>query len=153
MSGKKSLQMKLSGLLALLGLSFGVSFAGFAQVESQQLHEAWVALAKLIGGGVIGILVIIAITRLIQALKNQPLDGHRVTSELTAVLQKLDIAITLLVTTTKSDHDRMLKHDEELFHRLETMNLSTQAALNNHIRMIQHLESVTKQLDRIEGKK
>jgi hypothetical protein len=103
-----------------------------------------------LGGGIIGIVMLIAITRLVQALKNHPLNGHQVTTELLIVIQKLDVAITLMNSTTRSDHERMLKHDEDFLRRIEAMTLIETQACADHNAIMNQQENITKQLDRME---
>jgi len=142
-------KVKIVGLLSIGLISFSTSASSFFQVDSP---DAWLSLARLLGGGAVGIFCIIAITRLIQALKNQPLDGQKVTAELLAVIQKLDLAITVMNTTTRSDHERMLKHDEDFMRRLEIITSNEAVALGNQNRIIENQASIVKQLDRLEAK-
>jgi hypothetical protein len=152
-------KIMMSGLLSILCVSTAAAFSGFIQVDSPE--EGWVGLARILGGGVIGILSIIAITRLVQALKNQPLNGHKVTADLLAVIQKLDHAIELMNTTTQVDHDRMLKHDEDFLRRLENITANEAVMLGSHSKIIENQlailkrgdenhDEVVKQLDRME---
>jgi hypothetical protein len=143
-----SAKLTITVLLIATCCSFAIAFSGFVQTEL--MPDAWLSLARLLGGGTIGIVMLIAITRLVQALKNQPLNGHQVTTELLIVIQKLDVAITLMNSTTRSDHERMLKHDEDFLRRIEAMTLIETQACADHNAIMNQQENITKQLDRME---
>jgi hypothetical protein len=157
-SGKhmiKKAPLVIKGILVIFLLivcvSIAIAFTGFLQVDTT-VSDGWLSLVRLLGGGAIGIIMLIAITRLVQALRNQPLDGHRVTSELSMVVQKLDMAITVMNTTTRSDHERMLKHDEDFLKRMEVLTLIENQALSNHSVIMGNQNNIIKQLDRMEQK-
>jgi len=143
------IKITIIGLLILTYFSFAMAFSSFLQVDTN-ISDGWLSLARLLGGGAIGIIMIIAITRLVQALRNQPLDGHKISTELLIVIQKLDMAITTMNTTTRMDHDRMLKHDEDFLKRMEALTLIENEALSNHNIIISNQSNITKQLDRME---
>lgn len=153
-------KIKFSGLVSVATVCLGFSTAGFIQTDASP--ETWLSVVKWLGAGAIGILSIIAITRLVQALKNQPLDGHVVSAQLLTVTQKLNEAITLMTTSMARDHERMLKHDEDFMRRLETITSNETAALANHAKIIESQSAlmrrgdenhgtVVKQLDRMEN--
>ena len=144
-------KLSLTGLLSLSFVSFAIAFNGYIQADPST--ETWLSLVKWLGAGAIGILSIMAITRLIMALKNQPLDGHKVTADLLAVMSRLDLAIALMNTTTRNDHERMLKHDEAFMERLEAVTANDARALANHNAIIQNQANIIKQLDRMENKR
>jgi hypothetical protein len=137
-----------TGLLCICGVSFAMAFSGFLQIEAPA--DGWLSLVRVLGMGGVGIGSIMVITRLIQALKNTGGD-QRVTENLLAVILRLDAAITLLNTITHTDHDRMLKHDDDVAKRMESLAAIENQALSNHNLIIQNQLGIIKQLDRIEG--
>ncbi len=147
---KKALQISklgLEGILGCLAAFFLVLFPGWLQDNGT--IGSWVELARVFGIGTIGLAFLWLTIKLVQAIKG---GGQKQTTDLIGAIQHLDATLALMNTATQSAHDRMLKHDEDMFKRLEALSAIENQAIANHGIIMGNQGNIIKQLDRMENK-